>query len=63
MIAFDRGIPALARLSPDAVLLSSDAWEEQMWMRCAPLRAAGVRILTLYGTYEEAARLETGVTA
>ena len=53
----------MQRLSPDAVLLSSDAWEQQMWNRCAPLRAAGVRILTLYGTYDEAARLETGVTA
>ncbi len=65
----DFGLPivavedAMQRLSPDAVLLSSDAWEQQMWNRCAPLRAAGVRILTLYGTYDEAARLETGVTA
>ncbi len=65
----DFGLPivtvdnAIERLSPDAVLLSSDAWEQQMWFRCAPLRAAGVRILTLYGTYDEATRLETGVTA
>jgi glycosyltransferase involved in cell wall biosynthesis len=43
---------ALAELKPDAVLLSSDAWEEQMWRRSAALRAAGVRVLPLYGTYE-----------
>ena len=43
---------ALAELKPDAVLLSSDAWEEQMWRRSAVLRAAGVRVLPLYGTYE-----------
>ena len=44
---------ALAELKPDAVLLSSDAWEEQMWRRSAPLRAAGVRVLPLYGTYAD----------
>jgi glycosyltransferase involved in cell wall biosynthesis len=43
---------AMAELKPDAVLLSSDAWEEQLWRRSAPLRAAGVRVLTLYGTYD-----------
>ncbi|MHC4217633.1 MAG: glycosyltransferase family 4 protein [Planctomycetota bacterium] len=44
---------AMSELKPDAVLLSSDAWEEQMWSRSAPLRAAGVRVLPLYGTYSD----------
>ncbi len=43
---------ALTELKPDAVVLSSDAWEEQLWHRCASLREAGVRVLPLYGTYD-----------
>ena len=53
---------ALTRLAPDAVLLSSEAWEQHMWLRCAPLRAAGVRILTLYGPYDDATCIGAGVT-
>lgn len=54
---------AQARLAPDAVLLSSDAWEEQMWHRCAPLRKAGVRLMPLYGTYDRMECLEAGVSS
>ena len=52
---------AIQLLAPDAVLLSSDSYEQQMWDRCAPLREAGVHVLPLYGTYDRAARLEAGV--
>ena len=44
---------ALPELKPDAVLLSSDTWEERLWHRSAPLRAAGVRVLPLYGSYDD----------
>ncbi len=44
---------ALAELEPDAVLLSSDAWEQQMWHRSAVLRDAGVRVIAMYGSYEQ----------
>ncbi len=50
VVSVDR---ALQELDPDAVLLSSDAWEEQLWRRCAPLRRAGVRVASLYGTYPD----------
>ena len=40
-------------LDPDAILLSSDAWEAQLWTRCETLRNAGVRVLCLYGAYAE----------
>lgn len=46
---------AIERLAPDAVLLSSDAWEEVMWRRCEPLRRAGVRVIPVYGRYDEPA--------
>lgn len=45
---------AAAELAPDAVLLSSDAWEARLWERCEPLRRSGVRVIPVYGTYEEA---------
>ncbi|MFA6044702.1 MAG: glycosyltransferase family 4 protein [Phycisphaerales bacterium] len=41
------------RLNPDAILLSSDAWEAKMWERCEPLRTAGIRVIPMYGTYAE----------
>ncbi len=40
-------------LRPDAVVLSSDAWEAALWAKAAPLRAAGVRVLALYGSYPD----------
>jgi hypothetical protein len=43
---------AMQELAPDAVILSSDAWEEAMWERTAGLRSAGVRVIPLYATYE-----------
>jgi hypothetical protein len=46
---------ALQELAPDAILLSSDAWEQQMWHRCAALREAGVRVIALYGQFEQVA--------
>lgn len=46
---------AMTELAPDAVLLSSDAWEEQMWRRCSILRSAGVRVIPVYGRYREEA--------
>lgn len=44
---------ALIDLKPDAVLLSSDAWEEQMWERSAFLRQAGVHVQSIYASYED----------
>jgi glycosyltransferase involved in cell wall biosynthesis len=41
-------------LRPDAVVLSSDAWEGRLWERARPLRDAGVRVVPLYGSYAEA---------
>lgn len=51
---FDRPMLTLAdaveRLSPDTILLSSDAFESVMWARTADLRARGVRVIALYGS-------------
>lgn len=41
---------AMRTLAPDAVLLSSDAFEHELWRRTACLREAGVRVLALYGS-------------
>lgn len=43
------------RLRPDAVLLSTDTFERQMWERCAPLRNRGVRIITVYNSFDDEA--------
>ncbi|MBU0640315.1 MAG: polysaccharide deacetylase family protein, partial [Planctomycetes bacterium] len=40
-----RDLPALA---PDAVLISSDQYEEAIYERIAPLEARGIRVLRLY---------------
>jgi len=45
---------AVAALAPDAVLLSSDTFEESLWQRTAHLRQRGIDVLTLYGTYPHA---------
>lgn len=43
----------MALLKPDAIIISSDAWEESMWRRTLPWRRKGqVRVYTLYGTYD-----------
>ncbi len=38
----------------DAVLLSSDTFEAQMWERTLPLRRAGIRVVPIYGEYADA---------
>ncbi|MGE3107841.1 MAG: glycosyltransferase family 4 protein [Phycisphaerales bacterium] len=47
-----RAADALATLRPDAVILSSDAWEPALWDRSALFRAAGVKVFPLYASYE-----------
>lgn len=44
---------ALGKLRPDAVLLSSDAWEQQLWDGARLLRQAGVHIQSIYKQFEE----------
>ncbi|MEO0629321.1 MAG: hypothetical protein AAFY46_01165, partial [Planctomycetota bacterium] len=46
---------AVDRLRPDAVLLSSDAWEHAMHERAQRLESAGVRIEPIYNTRRQAA--------
>ncbi|MEO0632237.1 MAG: hypothetical protein AAFY46_16155, partial [Planctomycetota bacterium] len=46
---------AIDRLRPDAVLLSSDAWEAAMHDRAKPLEAAGVHIRGIYHSPAQAA--------
>jgi len=46
---------AMDRLRPDAVLLSSDAWEHAMHERAQRLESAGVRIEPIYSTRRQAA--------
>ena len=43
---------AVEVLKPDAVLLSSDAWEAQMWERSEAWRRAGIRVIPIYAEYE-----------
>lgn len=52
-----RARDALTSLRPDAIVLSSDAHERALWDASAPLRAAGIRVVTLYGEYEQSARV------
>ncbi len=40
---------------PDAVILSSDRFEKQLWHRSKRLREAGVHVIALYGEYLDAA--------
>lgn len=47
-----RSCEAIERLRPDAVLLSSDAWEAKMWEETAGMRRAGIRVIPVYGTYD-----------
>jgi glycosyltransferase involved in cell wall biosynthesis len=44
----------MEELRPDAILLSSDAFEEQMWRRCEGFRRRGVRVLPVYKDYDAA---------
>jgi glycosyltransferase involved in cell wall biosynthesis len=39
----------IEELQPHAIVLSSDTYEAQMWDRCEPLRARGLRVVRLYG--------------
>jgi len=49
---------APAVLRPDAVVLFSDQWEEVMWEKTAEFRAAGVRVVPIFGTYADPAALK-----
>lgn len=49
VVTLDR---VIEELKPDAVLLSSDAWEEQMWHNTSRLREAGIDVIPVYGDYE-----------
>jgi FkbM family methyltransferase len=54
----ERNIVSMAQalsMNLDAVLLSSDTFEAQMWERTRPLRQAGVRVVSIYGTFADAA--------
>ncbi|MEQ8769488.1 MAG: glycosyltransferase family 4 protein [Phycisphaerales bacterium] len=44
---------AIGTLRPNAVVLSSDAWESALWAKSAPFRDAGLPVIPLYGTYRE----------
>lgn len=51
IVSFEKALDALR---PDAVILSSDAWEARMWERTLPLRRAGVRVIPIYAEYTDA---------
>lgn len=42
---------AFEMLCPDAVLLSSDAFEEKLWERTSGLRERGIEVIPIYGRY------------
>lgn len=42
---------AIESLCPDAVLLSSDAFEEKLWERTATLREIGIEVIPIYGCF------------
>ncbi len=44
---------AVARLNCDTVVLSSDTVEEKMWSASEGLRHAGVRVISVYGRYDQ----------
>jgi glycosyltransferase involved in cell wall biosynthesis len=46
---------ALCELQPDCVLLSSDAWEEELWKKTSHIRDAGVKVQTIYNVYDDSA--------
>ncbi len=50
IVPFDR---AIDEFSPQAILLSSDAWEASMWVRCEVFRRDGIRVIPVYGTYDQ----------
>lgn len=58
------GLPAVAPgealrvLKPDGVLISSDAWEREMWAQTKSLRGAGVVVRTIYDTYADAGTVQ-----
>ncbi|QYK48620.1 MAG: glycosyltransferase [Phycisphaeraceae bacterium] len=39
---------ALEELEPDAIVLSSDVFEEQLWKNAAPFREAGIEVIRVY---------------
>lgn len=41
---------ALADLDIDALILSSDAWERELWAKTADLRVKGVKVYAVYGS-------------
>ena len=50
---------ALASLAPDAIILSSDACEPQLWEQSQPFRNAGVKVIRLYADSDRA--IEVGL--
>ncbi|MDX2118306.1 MAG: hypothetical protein SFY96_09010 [Planctomycetota bacterium] len=50
-----RSIRQILESQPDAVILSSDRFERQLWRRSKMLRDAGVHVIALYGEYHDAA--------
>lgn len=52
---------ALDTLRPDTVLLSTDAHEDALWARTAPMRAAGVNVIRLYGASPVAPAVEVAL--
>lgn len=52
---------ALEYLRPDAVLLSSDAWEQRLWANSRHLRDARVHVQPIYGVYEDKPQPEPAV--
>lgn len=44
---------AIEMLQPHAIVLSSDTYEAQMWDRCEPFRARGLRVVRLHGVSDE----------
>jgi|GEM_PF-1192982 len=54
----ERDVVSMAQalaMNLDAVLLSSDTFEAQMWERTRPLRHAGIRVVPIYGSFIDAA--------
>ncbi|MBX3316045.1 MAG: glycosyltransferase [Phycisphaeraceae bacterium] len=41
---------ALGELNPDAIVLSSDVFEDQLWKNAAPFREAGIEVIRVYST-------------
>jgi hypothetical protein len=45
---------ALNELDPDAIVLSSDLFEDQLWNNAAPFREAGIKVIRVYEPLRDA---------